>query len=529
MMRALCEPALPEQRVRGVIQALIEEDVANDLVLAKGVVDLAQVQQPVGMRRAMIRVLNQLERLTEARRIAPRLLPLLRHPDPQLRSKAVRMMGSCSKNTQWVARQLADPDARTRANAIEALWGMSDMESRELLRSSIQDPNNRIVGNVLLGLYRAGECASIRELVGLAKHPTALFRSSAAWVMGETADPRFKDALKALSEDPDVHVRTRAAASLVLVEAEAAKTECGVPWRMTALYDPPEREGAARRMEVAVQGIGGDELSNLLPTQFWIHEDDQPVLDYEVETKPVPDKVALALLVPAMDDGSELSIVSGALRVLGWKRFQDLWTTVRYKPPKKWTLSATLIGEVIGIPPLPEVPVQVEAPVFTIDRELAAQGLQEIRDAAEYNGLWDTIIDTHIACVGVGSSEVAPHLAIYVPCDPGRPPEYQMKRLAALDLTVPICCIARAGSPFLEELCTRSKGSYHVVGSDTDAIDVLEKHYVRQIARYVVTYHGKSNATAGYLHVRNAEGWAKASVAYWGNRAASRGTDWEEI
>jgi hypothetical protein len=526
MLRALCEPAMPEQRVRGVIEALIQEDPGNDLVLAKAVVDQAQGQQPTTLRKALTRILNQLERLTDARRIAPRLLPLLRHADPQLRSKAVRMMGSCSKNTQWVARQLADPDVRTRANAIEALWGLTDSESRELLRSSIHDPNNRIVGNVLLGLYRAGESCAIKELMQLVSHHAALFRSSAAWAMGECRDARFKDALKTLSADPELFVRTRAAASLQLVEAEAAKAESGVLWRMRALNEPVDCEISERQIAVTVQETDGDERTHLQPTQFCIYEDDRLVFDYSVNEVEPPGKVAMALLLPALGDEAEFPVVSELQRLLEWKRFQDSWATLHFKPPREWKLSATLIGEVIGIPRAPEAPIPVEYPVFTHDRHRAAQALQERPEPAKCAGLWATVLETYAACASMRSPEVWPCLTIYIVNDPGRPAEVQMELLAKVEFTIPIHCIAKESSPFLEELCARSKGEYFVVGDDTEAVDVLERRYIRQVARYKVSYRGGIHAAAGSIEVHDGEGWARAAIQYKESRASSH--RWDE-
>ena len=526
LLRAFCDPALPEQRMRGIIQALRAEDAGSDLALTKAIVDQALGNQETAALKALLRVLNNLEQLTDPRRIAPRLLPLLRHPDHRMRSKAVRIVGCCGKNKQWVARQLADADPRIRANAIEGLWGVDDPESRDLLRIVAHDENNRVVGNALLGLYRSGDCEAIGALVKMAAGVPPLFRATAAWVMGETGDPRFCDALRALAGVDDTAVRKRAAMSLRILEAVAAKPELNLPWRIAALEDgappegaeakPGEPDGATieRRVRVAVQCADGSEPPSIPATQFWISEDQQPVLEYCVETLEVPNRLALAFLIPTMADGSEIPVVGGALRALIWKRPRDVWAAVHYRPPRRWNLTATLIGEVIEIAPPEEVPVQVDPPAFVADCESAAEALRQPPEGPVHRCVWDAIFETALACAGMAAAGAEPRMAIYCPCDAGNPAEHQAQRLSSLDSTVPIHCIARRADPFLEDLCARSGGTYQLVDRDAEAIEALETLHVRLLARYSVTYRGMPGAGASQIQVRTPEGCAKAVVQF---------------
>jgi hypothetical protein len=521
LLRALCDPVLPDQRVRGVIQALLAEDPGSDLVLVKAIVEQALGNQAPGALKALMRVVNSLEKLTDARRIAPRLLPLLRHPDQRLRSKVVRIVGCCGKNKQWVARQLADADPRIRANAVEALWGIDDPESRELLKTVAQDENNRVVGNALLGLYRSGDCAAITALLKMAEDGPPLFRATAAWVMGETGDPRFRDALKTLAGVNDSMVRKRAAASLQALEAEAAKPEFSLPWRMAALAceDPPESGESAgsrveRRVRVAVQCADGSEPLCIPPTQLWISEDKQPVLDYCVEPLGVPNKLVLAFLIPMTPEGSEMPIVGGALRALVWKRPRDEWAAVRYKPPRRWNLTVTLIGEIIEIAPPEEIPLPVDAPVFVADGETAAEAIQQPPDGPVHRCIWDAIAETNLACARMAAAAAEPRMVIYCPCDVGSPAEHQAQRLSALNLSVPIHCIARTADLYLEDLCARSKGSYQLVNGDAAVMEALETLHIGLLARYSVTYRGMPDAATSHVHVRTPEGCAKAVVQF---------------
>ena len=512
LIRALCDSAVPEQRVCAIIQGLLEEDAGSDLALAKAVVTHAQSNQPASAGNPVLRVLNTLEGLADAKRIAPRLLPLLRHADPYLRSKAVRIIGRGGRNTQWVARQLGDPDPRVRANAVEALWGIDDQESRDLLKGAIQDANNRVVGNALIEIYRVGDCSSVPGLLKMAAEGSPLFRSTAAWAMGESGDNRFRDALKALAGEGNPNVRRRAALALGRVEAGSAKSVSGAVWHLAALRDFTECEGEDKRLRVAVRHAGGNQPSVIPGTQFRIFEDNRPVLDYKVEPLEVPDRLILAFLIPVMADGSEQPMIGGALRALTWKRPRDLWATVDYRPYRPWHLTATLIGQTIEIARPEEFPAELDTPVFTADPESAAQALEQASEGAAHSSIWDAIVEASHACAGVRAADAEPHLVIYSPCHTGTPSERQSERLAALDLTVPIHCIAWAADPLLEALCERSHGKYYLVAGDAEVAEIVESLSVRLLARYSVSYRGASDAASGQIQVHTPEGWGKAAV-----------------
>lgn len=543
LVRALCEPALAEPRVKGIIQVLLQENPGSDLTLVRGLVDQALGKQPAGSRNPLLRVLNHLEPLADAKRIAPRLLPLLRHADPQLRSKVVGIIGRGGRNTQWLARQMADPDARIRANAVEALWGIDDQESRELLKAAVQDPHNRVVGNALLGLYRAGDCASIGDLLKMAKEGTPLFRASAAWAMGETGDARFKDVLKALTGGNNSLVRLRAATGLKQVEADAAKSELGVLWRMAALRDMtaceadedesfdddeedeewpepprgsrggPRCEAVERRFRVAVQLPDGSDPPFIPGTQFRLFDDKESVLVYNVEPLVVPDELVLVLLIPVAANDPEGPMVSGAQQALAWKRPQDMWATVRYRPYRPWVMTATLIGQTIDIPAPDEVVVTADAPIFTSDHDSVLAALEQGEGMAHGN-IWDAIVEVTQACGCVLSRDAAPHLVVYVPGDAGMPSAQRWQRLAALDLTVPLHAIAWEEDPNLAELCERSHGTYDLVAEDEEVGEAVERLYIRLLARYSVNYRGAAQAAKCHIHLRTAEGRGQAGVPF---------------
>ena len=74
---------------------------------------------------------------------------LLHHPNLQVRSKAALLVGKSNQDVKWVSKQMHGADSRVRANALEALWGLESEDCRRVFENALDDPANRVVGNVL--------------------------------------------------------------------------------------------------------------------------------------------------------------------------------------------------------------------------------------------------------------------------------------------------------------------------------------------------------------------------------------------
>jgi len=406
---------------------------------------------------------------------------------------------------------MSDPDPRVRANALEALKDVDDDETRELLRTAMRDSNNRVVGNALLGLYRAGDCTSIAELLKMAEAGHHVHRSTAAWAMGESGDARFLEVLRTLAADANPQLRRRATMALEQVEVEAA-SETGEAWRMELVQDLAGSETAERRLLVVLQRHDGGDPPPIPSTRFQIFEDNQPVLDYSVERLEVPGKLALAILIPIMPDNSELPAINGALRALAWKRPGDAWSAVRYKPPRQWNLRATLIGEVIDIAPPEEVYVPGDPPVFVDDSEVVAQVLDEVPESGAHHSIWDAILEARLACESRVAGDRVAHLVLYCPGQVREPCGDHAARLGDSSWTVPVHCITQVANPFLERICELSRGTYHLVDSDEGVVQRIHWLHGRLLASYLLSYPGASGAGMSHLQVRTAEGWSRAAL-----------------
>ena len=154
------------------------------------------------------------------RRTVPALAGLLRDPNPRLRAKLALLVGRRVQNTEFAAEKQEESDPRVRANAIESLWGDKAVTASAVLWRAAKDANNRVVGNALLGLYQLQDPKAISSILAMSTDSKPQFRATAAWVMGQTADPRFLPPLEKLAHDLYAPVRNNASKALKLIRSE---------------------------------------------------------------------------------------------------------------------------------------------------------------------------------------------------------------------------------------------------------------------------------------------------------------------
>ncbi len=144
----------------------------------------------------VIRVIRIFECLCSKSELLDRLLRLEGVDHPRIRSKVVLTIGRLVQNAVWLREQLQDPNARVRANAVEALWGVQVEGSEELLLRAALDLDNRVIGNAAYSLYKLGNSKAIPILYSLLRHSDTRFRNTGLWVITQLGDPRFLDFLQ---------------------------------------------------------------------------------------------------------------------------------------------------------------------------------------------------------------------------------------------------------------------------------------------------------------------------------------------
>jgi HEAT repeats len=467
LLEALCDPALDRDQAMTLGRAAVRVDPMADAGLARGLADSETGQGSVLVRDAP-RLMEILCEVGDPGRMMASMLRLLRHPNPYLRSKAVKVVGRGSKSPKWVRQRLNEADPRIRANAIEALWSVDTAEARLLLQFAAADGNNRVAANALLGLYYLGECSALVELVKMAANESPLFRSSAAWAMGETGDFRFTDMLRRMLNDPDQTVRKRVFTALARIRQRTAQFASGCDWRVSAKLLPPDSQNGARRVLIGVAGDDARELPAIPPLGFILSEGGSYITSYRVSERPVPEAMSVVFLIPRRREASS-ALYTAVESCIRWKRTSDLWCILPYME--------TGDGE-------PASDADPGPPVFTSSSEALRKMISEPAKRIDCTGLWPTMWSA--TKLDSGSSRGKRHVIILSSAQEARIAGHGL--IANLQSgRVSLQAIARAPNTRLQELCHSVNAPFRVCAED-DAGESIRQAYLMLLARYEVTY-----------------------------------------
>ncbi len=184
--------ALPKELGRAIAQTAAKVDSQLHIRLIRflvtGMIEGKELEEASANR-----LLEILSSIADGPGIHRFIRRMLQHPSPRIRSKVTLLVERGGPGVRALAALVEDPneDTRVRANALEALWFADSPEVPAIFRSCLGDPNNRVLGNAVLGLYLAGDPQSIRALFDMAAATEPLLQTTAVWTMGRTKDPRF--------------------------------------------------------------------------------------------------------------------------------------------------------------------------------------------------------------------------------------------------------------------------------------------------------------------------------------------------
>lgn len=505
LLRALCDPKLAKEEAMALARAATHADPLADAALARGLADSAGSNGgPVPMEAAP-RLMEILAGISDGGRILPWMMRLMRHPNPNIRSKAVLMIGRGTHSVQWLKGRLAQNDPRIRANAIEAMWCVNSREAQILLGFALADANNRVVGNALLGLYQMGDCSVIPEIVKMARHEATLFRSTAAWVMGETRDRRFTETAVRMMVEPDATVRKRAFKAIGSIRAAAAQTGQGPEWRMAGvIQDVSAGQKIQRKVHLAVAAAGSAEAPaasagdqpKILPTQFILTEGSQYVLSYKVTEKPAAEAMSVIFVLPRTEEPKNAPWNQGVSQCLAWKARSDLWCNLAF-------LQA-------GDPPAAPSPAKPPRPLFIGNAEALLASLGQTAGPGECLDLWETLG----RCVA--PDQAAAHgkrHVILVAAD-------KIEKIAEDALISDIIrsrtslqVISAAANPSVEDFCLRAKAHLQTFESPQEVPKLIQQAYLNLMARYEIVYQPISHeATVLRARVQTAAGWGEVNI-----------------
>jgi hypothetical protein len=494
LMPTLCNPALNLEEAVSLARTALQTDPMTDVNLAKKLADATGMGEPVANAGRLMDILGE---ISNGNRIASSLMRLWRSSDPQMRSKAVLLIGRGSKNLQWVQSRLAETDPRIRANAVEALWGVDTAEAKDLLRAAARDDNNRVAGNALFALYGMGDASVISELFKLAASDSPQSRSSGAWAMGETGDPRFSETVGRMVGEPNAIVRKRAFAALSRLKA-AAKTRQGREWRVAGRLLPGS--GSMRQVSLDASPADGSAPPRLLATQFILSEDGQLITNYQVETRAPAETLAVTFLFPHSGDSGSPPWVQGAIDCLQSKRPGDLWCATFYLPAGETPQGAAT------------------PPQFNADREAAAAALQKLPGNTECAPFWDSLRNSVQAVTTPSATTPAAtparHLIVYNQSSGEAPAGMAEIVAAAVASNVTVQVVSLTPSAPLEELCRSTQGSFQLAQSEDELSKLVGEAHLTLLSRFLVGYQPAApGARTLSVRVFDSTGWGETTIS----------------
>jgi HEAT repeats len=182
----------------------------------------------------VLRILEVLHAISSGPRLVQVIGHLARHPHEQIASKATLLLGHRLRSEPWLRSHFQSGDPRVRASVVEGLWGVETPYARRCFLDSLEDVNNRVVGNALFGLYLLGDPAVDQRIERMLRDSRPAFRRTAAWLLGRIGNPESAEALRQAEQDEDAGVRETASQALAalpkpeIVEAKPAEVEAGI-------------------------------------------------------------------------------------------------------------------------------------------------------------------------------------------------------------------------------------------------------------------------------------------------------------
>lgn len=258
------------------------------------------------------------------------VLKILKHPSPHVRSKAALFIGSRTQNLAWVTNQEGEDDPRVRANVIESLYGIHNESVAPLFYRSVHDPNNRVAGNAVLGLYLLKDTNSIPMIYQMAQHEDVPFRNTAAWLMGRTGDSRFSSALLELMRDSDETVRKQAFKALGQIK-QAIKAAAARRILNASVLKVFSTSGE-HHLWATVHETTGQAVHEIPGTSFIVKSGSGVVHDYSVQeyNSQAALRIAFLMCLPAQSENETARILGTAIKsCVPLRKAKDKWEIVR--------------------------------------------------------------------------------------------------------------------------------------------------------------------------------------------------------
>jgi len=164
-----------------------------------------------------IRTLQQIVNAKDTSFLSLLLEISIEESDPMVRSVlplAIGILGTKENQSFIIQRFLKDPNARVRANAIEALERIGSPDAYPYIVGFLQDKDNRVRTNAALALNKFGKVNLIRTLDGMLKDSKVWMRDSATYALSVIKIPEAVPLLANAMEDSYEGIRVKAKRAL---------------------------------------------------------------------------------------------------------------------------------------------------------------------------------------------------------------------------------------------------------------------------------------------------------------------------
>ena len=521
LMEALADPrgstredAIAAARVISQIGAPIDAELERVLNAALAL--------PASVASAA-RVLRLLEVLEAASPQPPFYLfqsELMGYPDSGVRSKAAFLIACSNKSVSLVSKLLLDEDVRVQANAVEALWTFEAGEARSLLETAARSKTPRVAANAVVGLYRNGDLSSLRLLFRMAAQEDPERRTSAAWAMGETGDPRFLPFLTAWFPRSTGNERVNVLQALGRIRRrEKTCVQAGSieirPWSAVA-------NGPKRKVVFTLRSPDRPDLGAMKPTQFAIWEGGTLIEDYEIAAQPNPALIVSGFVLPrfsSMADPYAIAVLEGMERCLSYKRAEDLWRIDRYLNEPRTEPKA----------PLEKAALPYEESVLGVFAKTQQRGFlaagEALRKIVASPGAKERAADDAIAAFDRQSDAMIKFsgkrkLFLFLAAQGAGRVDRHIARLRSYvaDERITLHGIALKGVAGLEDfqgLCLASEGGTFAALRPEDVPGEVERLYAQSVNRFEATYRAPGQAArTGSIQITSPSGCGRTEFSF---------------
>jgi HEAT repeat protein len=521
LMEALADPrgsrredAVAAARVISQIGAPIDSDLERVLSAA------LTLPPSVASAARVLRLLEVLEAASPQPRFYLFQSELMSYPDSVVRSKAAFLIACSNKSVSLVGKLLLDEDVRVQANAVEALWTFEAGDARSLLQTAARSKTPRVSANAAVGLYRIGDLYSLRVLFQMAAHDDAGPRTSAAWAMGETGDPRFLPFLTAWFQRSSGNERVNVLQALGRIRrrektlAEAGSIEIRT-WSAVV-------NGSKRSLVLTLRSGDRPDLCAIKPTQFALWEGGTLIEDYEIAAQPNPALIVCGFILPRFSSAADpyaMAVLEAMERCLPYKRAEDSWRIDRYLNEPRTEPAAPLEKAAL---PYEESLLGVFAK--THHRGFLAAG-EALRKIVESPGAKERAADDAIAAFDRQSDAMIKFsgkrkLFLFLAAQGAGRVDRHIARLRSFVASERITLhgVALKGAAGLEDfqgLCLASEGGTFAELRPQDVPGAVESLYAQSINRFEVTYRAPAQAAqTGSIQITSPSGCGRVGFSF---------------